>query len=436
MGKLHEVGSRGHLLELNNLIKSSADTLDDKNLEGRTALMLAAGYGKADCVNALLEAGADVRCLDNHGQTALMYLFGSNVSDDVIVTIFQKLNLYMNTSDLNIINPQLCSVLMLAAQDGHIKSVNKLLAAGADVSLANSKGNTALMYAAEGNDKIECVAALLAAGANVFDLDDMPKVMSIGPQLTRVIVEHKAKLATLLNVVTIGQPEGLNDALSALNDKINVPLDKNGKTALMYAAAGGHTQCVEQLLKRNADMSQANKIGQTSLMLAAGYGKADCVNALLEAGADVRCLDNHGQTALTFAAGNSHDKSFKLLLGGDKEVVRISAEPQNVKKILADEIILAIKQDDVHVFKYIYNYARLEVDFDVEKHLFGSGDSEGNTVQGLISKLTEGNIHRLITPPGATRNQDALVFSGAQETPPDTGIELKTFRPVISPTSP
>ena len=94
--------------------------------EALTALMFAAEQGKTKCVELLLQGGADVKETDERGMTALMY----------------------------------------AAKGGHAACLNLLLQAGADLTDSGDKNYTALEFAVEGNS-LECVNLLLEAGADV-----------------------------------------------------------------------------------------------------------------------------------------------------------------------------------------------------------------------------------------------------------------------------
>ena len=63
------------------------------------------------------------------------------------------------------------TVLMLAAFNGHNKSMKVLISAGADVNLKRKNGATALMTAVY-RDQDECVYTLVRAGADVHLRDD------------------------------------------------------------------------------------------------------------------------------------------------------------------------------------------------------------------------------------------------------------------------
>ena len=122
----HSVATIAPLELVRECLQAGAD-VDDKDSDGRTALMRAAGVGDADCVRLLIEAGADVEDKDSGGRTALMR----------------------------------------AARYNHTDCVRLLIEAGADVDDKDSDGWTALMRATEEGDA-DCVRLLIEAGAKTL----------------------------------------------------------------------------------------------------------------------------------------------------------------------------------------------------------------------------------------------------------------------------
>jgi ankyrin repeat protein len=89
--------------------------------------------------------------------------------------------------------------------------------------------------------------------------------------------------------------------------------DDQGKTALIWAAAAGHTATVKTLLANGADPKNTDKQGKSALIWAAEWDHIPAVQALLMSGADVNHKANDGTTALA-AAKNKGDAQLVALL--------------------------------------------------------------------------------------------------------------------------
>jgi ankyrin repeat protein len=90
----------------------------------------------------------------------------------------------------------------------------------------------------------------------------------------------------------------LVELLIAKGAAVNFP-DRDGCTALMYAARNGDTQAVNALLRNGASVNIADKEGETALMKAAASScNEETVRALLSAGADLTARDHKGRSAL------------------------------------------------------------------------------------------------------------------------------------------
>jgi ankyrin repeat protein len=86
----------------------------------------------------------------------------------------------------------------------------------------------------------------------------------------------------------------------------------NGWTALMYAS--NHSEVVELLLQKGADINARANDGNTALKSAALEGNAEVVKLLLEKGADINSTTQHGNTALRSAAFEGNVDVVKILL--------------------------------------------------------------------------------------------------------------------------
>ena len=117
--------------------------LDARARNGDTALMIAAYKGNVAAVKALLEQGAEV---NQTGWTALHY--AAAVGNNEIVQLLLDQSAYIDAESPNQTTP-----IMMAARGGHILTVKLLLDEGADATLKNGAGMTAIDFAREGGFK-------------------------------------------------------------------------------------------------------------------------------------------------------------------------------------------------------------------------------------------------------------------------------------------
>lgn len=133
---------------------------------GATALTAAAGYGKTEFVEFLLDAGADIEIKDPwDGRSALMDAALYGHIDTVKLLLVRGAN-------PNATNCYKRTALIWASEKGHVEIVRCLLKANADVNikdvesslLSTKEGHTALTYAKQAGHN-DIVKLLEAAGA-------------------------------------------------------------------------------------------------------------------------------------------------------------------------------------------------------------------------------------------------------------------------------
>lgn len=127
-----------------------------KNRAGETALMMAALKGHAAAVQALLARDADV---NQTGWTPLHYAAsGPQAGQEAIIALLLEHHAYIDAASPNGTTP-----LMMAAQYGAAENVQRLLDEGADPSLKNQLGLTAVDFAlrAQRKDLAEKIVAAI-----------------------------------------------------------------------------------------------------------------------------------------------------------------------------------------------------------------------------------------------------------------------------------
>lgn len=183
-------------------------------------------------------------------------------------------------ADVNAMDEEGRTPLMLAAGSGQSAVVSELLRHLAQPNLVDKVGRTALWYAAAAGDA-NAVDALLAAKAGAERAD----VSGATPLIVAAANGHAAAAASLLSV-------------GARVDATT----KSGSTALMLAAKAGHTAVIGQLLAANIRIDAQNRYGDTALIVAARAGQAAVVRQLLAAGASDKLRNADRATALDVAS--------------------------------------------------------------------------------------------------------------------------------------
>ncbi len=102
--------------------------------------------------------------------------------------------------------------------------------------------------------------------------------------------------------------------------RVDAEESRKGQTALMWAAAEGHSEVVNVLLEHGASPGDASKGGFTPLMFAAQKGDAKSVVSLLAAGGDVNHALPTGQSALELALIGHREEVAGILLDHDAKV--------------------------------------------------------------------------------------------------------------------
>jgi ankyrin repeat protein len=146
---------QGDLTRMNVLIK---EVNVDARLEsdGETALHRAASRGHLQAVRLLLEGGASVDAVDGEGVTPLVLAAYRGQTD--VVTLLLERGAYVNAQEKR----NGLSSLSHAVGRGDKELVGVLLAHGADPSLKDAEGRTAL-HRAEANGATDIVALLKQA---------------------------------------------------------------------------------------------------------------------------------------------------------------------------------------------------------------------------------------------------------------------------------
>lgn len=231
-----------------------------QNSQGRTLLISAATEGKITMMDVLLKAGADPNATDESGMTALRHVAWTGKNQ---VNVTKRL--IAAKADVNIAADDDWTPLiqvMYADPDVAVPVAQLLLQAGADASVVNNEGNTALMLAAKRGMPV-LIPALVKAGADI---------------------------------------------------------NARGRdgTSLGLAAAEGQTAVVQALLDAGADPDLGTKDKQTPLMKAAQRDHVDVIALLLEHCARTDLVDDFFKwNASKFAKSDAARNALQAVKGAN-----------------------------------------------------------------------------------------------------------------------
>jgi ankyrin repeat protein len=161
---LIQAAERGDAALVQQLLREGAD-LNGRDARGRTPIMAATHANKPAIVKILIQAGADINLQDEIKDNPFLYAGAEGLLDVLKLLIDAG-------ADTRITNRFGGTALIPAAERGHVEVVNELLTR-TDVKIdhVNNLGWTALLEAVilgdGGPRRTEVVRLLIAAGANV-----------------------------------------------------------------------------------------------------------------------------------------------------------------------------------------------------------------------------------------------------------------------------
>ncbi|XP_071098533.1 uncharacterized protein [Haliotis cracherodii] len=252
---LYVASRRGNLEEVKRLLSRGIDVNCRRGKWSWTPVMPAARWGHSDVVELLVSKGADVSLVDKDGDNILrLACMGGHLEMVEYV-------LSLNVVDINSRGGGSQTPVMTAAEWRHRDVVELLVSKGADVSLVDVNGDNILHWA--------CRAGHLAT----------------------------VKFVLSLNVVDINSRGW------------------GSRTPVMRAALRRHSDVVELLVSKGADVSLVDEDGDNTLHLACYRGHMETVKFVLSLNVvDIDARNNSGRTAADVARRRGHTPVLDLLV--------------------------------------------------------------------------------------------------------------------------
>ena len=188
------------------------------------------------------------------------------------------------------------TALFLAAQSGDAEVVKILVGSGAKIDMMDSENKTILAAVkAAGHTEVEkiLIATSLQEKAAQTSSREIQQIKQLAPSAEALAALEKPS-AVVRN--TTGQTPLILACAKNELDKVKTLIaegaevnakDFNGLSSLMFACSAGNLEVVDFLLKHKADIAAKNVQGYTSMALAATAGRVEIVKKLIDAGASL-----------------------------------------------------------------------------------------------------------------------------------------------------
>jgi ankyrin repeat protein len=251
-------------------------------------------------VAAAQNSATDVNRREVDGSTPLQWAVYEGKTDEV-----QRL--LKAGADVSIANNYGVTAMELAAEVANTPILKLLLDAGANVDSANPEGQTALLAVAR-TGNVEAARLLLDRGAKV----DAKEKWGGQTALMWASARRHPKMMELL----ISRGANVNERSTARDYQRHVQaegrpknLDSGGFTSLHYATRENCGACIEVLLRNKADINLADPDGVSPLLLSIMNANWDRSKQLIEGGADINQWDVFGESPLFTAVGQRNQLS-------------------------------------------------------------------------------------------------------------------------------
>lgn len=296
---IHVAAAYGLTALVERLLDRGVD-VNSVNDDGMTALQLAATTQEPSTVELLLKRGANVHLLDCNRVTPLWRVAYKLNGNAKIAKLLLEGGSEPGFPDWIGVTP-----LHSACLNGNIEIFQLLIDGGADVKAKNDAGESLLHYALRRDPRLELIKELVRLGADVNEQDNNSQA-----PLYVVAVGSGSESAVVVEL--------LLDSGADVNDD-----DVFGFTALHCVAANGNLELVMLFAEKGANLSLRDKNGDTALSFAARFGKTDVVRYLLQRFAAqgnescITAVDTRGRTALHRAAAKGHEDIVEMLLAAE-----------------------------------------------------------------------------------------------------------------------
>jgi len=334
---------------------------------GRTPLIVAAKKGHEKVVDLLLDAGADMKWMDEGGFSALN--FAAHIGNiHIVKRLIQK-----SSSSF-----QLTSALRDAAEEGHVEIIGLLLDNGADAKYNEMGCQGSVLMTAVGNGHLSVVMLLIERGADVH--------------FSTACCGHNC----LLVAVQTCNFEAAKICLDAGVD-VNSKL-LNGRTALMLAAAQCDVEMAELLIGYKAKVNVFDQDGMSPLFYAVRNSDMIMVDLMLGPGrANVNKVNSLGESAISIALENED-------MDMVDEMIAVGAKLDSKSLVMTNLMVDLLERNSIHTFKALVKKWRNLGDLQID---------QSTTLLETAIGLRRPNICRILIKAGADVKKGTPLIAAA-----------------------
>lgn len=252
--------------------------------------------------------------------------------------------------------------LHIAAMFDQREATKLLLKHGAELSLADEKGNTALHMAAFlGNTEI--VQQLLSAGANTelrnhdqFNAQDLVAI-TWNSELESYYGQLEEFLGSKLNLSKIRAERPIIQQMLTIASP-NPPSAAN-QVNIWEAVVTGNSNVIEAHITAESDLNQKEAVGgSTPLMLAAVFDQPEAAQRLIEAGADLELRNNSQDTALHLACFFARPEIANMLLDAGADTSK-----RNLRHRRPDEVVAVEWSPELEgIYRHVFESLNLKLE--------------------------------------------------------------------------
>ncbi|CAM4757713.1 unnamed protein product [Rotaria magnacalcarata] len=317
--KFHVAALSGNLSVLQELITKSHISVDCRDRENSTALLLSCARGHYLCAEYLLKNGADSNARRITGASPLY--FAASFNHTRIVELLLKQ--YKAIVDLPTFDGS--TSLHVSCERGFTDIVQLLIDAQANVNARMNDGSTPIMLACQ-NGHLSVVQMLISTGR----CDTLiTRLDSVSPLFLTVQHGHEMifdyildKVDSSKDIADLAREDGATPLFKAsqkgfdslanklLKYKPNIGLLRNGETCLHAATMFNHAGIVRSLIDNGANPLLNNWEGMTAVDLAKEAKLADILDILMNALTSK--LTEHGRQYLMHKSTRRSDADFNL----------------------------------------------------------------------------------------------------------------------------